>query len=197
MTTQIAAYGATVLANKITGNAKTYISSTAPASWYPGQEWYNTGTSTLMAYNGTLPYNTSDWIAASSLTQYICLLTADPGQSNALNPGTPAILVSDLVEDTTTGYTRQAVTWTGLVETSETSITWPATTSNSNNLTYGPYTANQATPVQWAALVSSTSATGGTATGVLLYYWALAAAQQVQISESITIAAGSLFFSQQ
>jgi hypothetical protein len=196
MTTQLAPYGATSLINKITGNAKTYISGTAPSSGYPGQEWYNTGTSTLMVYNSNSSdtYATGNWVASTSLSQYICLLTADPGLSSVASPGTPAVYLSDLVEDTTAGYARQAVTWTGVPLAS---IAWPCTTSNSNNMTFGPYTANQSTPVQWCALVSSLSATGGTNTGNLIYYWALAEPQQVQISQSITIAAGSLSFSEQ
>lgn len=68
---------------------------------------------------------------------------------------------------------------------------YPATIANSNVLTF-TYTASQALPVGWAALVTAASGTAG----LLKYMWTLPTKQQVADSQSIQIGIGSLTLSQ-
>lgn len=175
-------------------------------------------------------------ISSSVLTagsRYLALLTSDPSQAVAQNGGY-AMNISDLVEDQTAGYARQAVTFAipptyasgttyalgqqvfynsylyqcavatslgvappgtaGMSNANWTYVNngYPATISNSNVITFGAYTAAQALPVQWAALVTVVSGTAG----LLLYTWKLPAAQQVANSQSIQIGAGLLTIDQ-
>jgi hypothetical protein len=69
---------------------------------------------------------------------------------------------------------------------------YPGEVANSNVLTWGPYTAAQALPVQWAALVTVSSGT----VGLLKYMWILPAPQQVNISQSIQAGVGSLILAE-
>lgn len=62
---------------------------------------------------------------------------------------------------------------------------YPALISNTNVLTY-TYTAAQALPVQWAALVTCSSGN----LGLLKYMWTLPSPEQVGASQSIQIGAG-------
>lgn len=118
--------------------------------------------------------------ALSISTLYVALLTADPSTSGPSSG--PAVAMTDLVEDTTSGYARQSVSFTA-----PTSAV-PSEVSNSSALTFGPYSANQATAVQWAALVTVSTGTSGH----LLYTWVLDTSQQVLDTQSIVIPANDL-----
>jgi hypothetical protein len=63
---------------------------------------------------------------------------------------------------------------------------YPAQVANTNQLTW-TYTASQALPVQWAALVNVSSGSAGE----LKYMWTLPVAQQVQATQSIQAGIGS------
>ena len=226
MAGQLATYGAQALVNKLGGIIPPYIGTAAPA-WVPGLDWIDTSSgAVLMAWNG------SAWVAANTLGNYIALLTSDPTEASAQNGGY-AMYISDLAEDATSGYARQAVTFAEpsayssgttytlgqqvfyegyLYECAVSGITgtappgtegssttdwtyvsngYPATVSNSNLLTF-TYSAAQALPVQWAALVTCASGTAG----LLKYMWTLPQAEQVQNSQSIQIAIGALTLTQ-
>jgi hypothetical protein len=176
--TQLGQWGSMALINHISGNATPVIASSAP-TWVPGMVWINTSSSPAIYH-----WNGSSWVpGAASL--YIALCTADPATSGP--GGGFSVNISDLVEDTTSGYTRQAVTF------SVASSTYPAVTANTNNLTFGPYSAGQSIAVQWAALVNVSSGTGG----LLLYWWDMSPAQQVAISQEIIIGSGTLTLDEQ
>lgn len=134
----------------------------------------------LQFFTGQTPAVTP---AAGSL--WLCLLVGDPS-SSAIN-GTAAVAVSDLQEDTTAGYARQAVTFYSLDSTTG------GTTSNSGSITF-TYTANQNVPVQWVALITGASASDNS--GYLLYTWDLDAVEQVQTTQSIVIPSAGLVLSQ-
>lgn len=106
-------------------------------------------------------------------TTYLALLTAAP--TDATTPAT-------MTEVTTAGYTRQAVTWTDPALTE--------TTSNSNVLTFGPFSADPPN-VTHCALVSSASGT----TGDLVWWWALDTARDGASGDSISVAAGQISMS--
>lgn len=201
MSGQLSPLGAADLANHAGGAAPTLVQSGTPTQWIPGQNWYNTGSAALQSYlcsSGT--YNSANWVASSSVGHYIALLTATPF-AVATQSGNPAIYPSDItpIELTTTGYTRQPVTFgpdgtvTGATP-SNYNPGYPAAVSNTGALTFGPMTANMALPVQWAALIVSNVASG--TAGFLKYYWTLSAAQQVLISQSIVIPATDLVLDQ-
>src|ERR1700722_5061400 len=144
--TQLGQWGSMALINHITANATPIISASPPA-WVPGLVWINTSSSPAIYH-----WNGSSWVSGAA-GLYIALCTADPATSG---PGSgPSVNISDLVEDTTSGYTRQAVTF------SVASTAYPAVSSNANNLTFGPYSAGQTIAVQWAALVNAASGTAG------------------------------------
>jgi hypothetical protein len=188
MSGQVAQWGAAATLNQFTLEALPVVSGTAPGSWIPGQYWIDSASSyAVMAYDGTSPYNTSHWFAVGDL--YLALLTTDPATSGS--GGGPSVLLSDLVEDTTSGYARQTVTFSQITQSSATVP--PAQASNTGTITFGPYTANQALPVQWAALVTASSGT----VGLLLYTWNLDTVEQVQDSQPIIIPAGGLVLDQQ
>lgn len=230
MAGQLSAYGAQALANKISGIVPPYIGTAAP-TWVPGLDWINTsGTPALYAWNGTA------WVAATTMGNYIALLTADPTQAATQNGGY-AMNISDLTEDTTAGYARLPVTFAEpptygsgttytlgqqvfyqgyLYQCAVNSISgsappgtegasnanwtyvsngYPAVVSNTSVLTW-TYSAAQALPVGWAALVYVPTATPGSSSGLLKYMWALPTPQQVANSQSIQIGAGLLTLGQ-
>lgn len=183
MAGQLSAVGAQMLANKIGGIVPPALVSgiaNAPA-WKPGLE--------VIDYSVTPPvryvWNTQAWVAASSMGLYLALLTGDPSQSGP--GGGYAQNISDLLEDQTAGYARQSVTFAEPATPG-----YPATISNTNVITFGPYTAAQANPVNWAALVTASSGQ----LGLLLYMWQLPSPQQVNVSQSIQIAAGAATLSE-
>lgn len=185
MSGQLTQYGAEYVANKFNGQASPYINATQPASWIVGQEWINTTGSVLNVYNP----NTTTWVAGP-YQRYLCLLTGDP---TTAGPGGGLVVnISDLstIEDTTTGYLRQPITF-GLAAASE-----PTSFVNTNTLTFGPYTANQSLPIGWAALIAVPAAytAGYTALastvhdGLLMYVWQLPITQQVLSTQEIQVA---------
>lgn len=173
MSGQIAQTGAQALCNYLGGSVPPYIGSSAP-TWVPGLYWINTSSSaTVYSWNG------SSWISGAD-GRYIALLTADPLASGP--GGGFSVNISDLVEVTTPGYTRQAVTF------SDATAAYPSEISNTAPLTFGPMNADMALSAQWAAMV--TVVTGNS--GILLQTWALDTPQQVSVSQAITIPSGDL-----
>jgi hypothetical protein len=188
MAGQLTQYGAEWLGNAIGGNTSPYFStSTAPSTWFVGQPWINSST-TLKVYD---PHTTA-WVTGP-YQLYMALLAGNPLTSGP--GGGVAVDISDLasIEDSTTGYLRQPCSFAAAVAASPSSIT------NSNLMTYGPYTANQAAPVSWTALLAVPAQfTGGYAplartvqNGLLLYIWQVPNPQQVLATQNIAIAAGT------
>jgi hypothetical protein len=178
MTGQIAQYGAEATLNHLTGQGVPVVQNTAP-TWVPGMVWVNDSTNPPILYS----WNGTSWVSGLS-GLYLALLIADPSTSGS--GGGPAVLLSDLQEDTTAGYARQSVTFTAA------SAAVPSQAQNTAAITFGPYTANQAAPVQWAALVTAASGT----TGILKYTWTLDTVEQVQVSQPIIFPAGALVLDQ-
>lgn len=104
-------------------------------------------------------------------TTYLALLTAAP---------TDATTLATMTELSATGYARQSVAWTA--PTGD-----PSSTQNSATLTFGPFTTDPANATH-CALCSAASGT----TGDFIFHWALTAAKDAAIGESIQFAAGSL-----
>lgn len=181
MAGQLTAVGAQAQANTIGGIVPPYIGTSAP-TWVPGLVWIDTSSTPVAKY-----WNTQEWVAGPQ-TLYLALLTGDPTQSGP--GGGYAQNISDLIEDQTAGYARQVVDFA--VPASDTATTYPAPVTNSNVITFGPYTANMQTADGWAALVTAEAGD----LGLLLYLWALPAATQVPLSKSIQIGVGSLSLTQ-
>lgn len=217
MAGQLTALGAQSQVNHISGIVPPYIGPTAP-TWQPGLYWINTTSGAVLEY-----WNGSAWIAGTE-PLYMALLTGDPSVSGP--NGGYAQNISDLIEDQTSGYARQSVTFIAPVPwisataytvgqqvtyegfvyqcatantgtapsgTTDNSADWtyvgpayPASAANSNTLTFA-YSAAQATPVGWAALVNVSSGV----TGLLKYLWTLPEPEQVAGSQSIQIGAGT------
>lgn len=106
-------------------------------------------------------------------TTYLALLTAAPTDSTTL--GT-------MSEVAATGYARQSVTWSDPTTTE--------TTSNTNALTFGPFTSDPAN-VTHCALVSASTGT----TGDFIWWWSLDTARDAASGDSISVAAGALTMS--
>lgn len=104
-------------------------------------------------------------------TTYVALLTSAPTDSTTL---------STMSELSATGYSRQSATWAAPSGD-------PSSTSNTNTITYGPFSADPAN-VTHLALVSASSGTSGD----FIYYWTADAAKDAAIGDSIQIAAGAL-----
>lgn len=122
-------------------------------------------------------------VVESGGTLFVALLTSDPATSAA--GGNPAVLISDLVEVTTSGYARAAVNFTTA------SAALPSQATNTATVTWGPFTGDMLLPAAWAALVTSSSGTSGT----LLFTWTLDTAEQASSSQEIQIATGELSIS--
>lgn len=177
MSGQLSQVGAQILANKIAGNVPPFIGTSAP-TWVPGLDWINT-TSGAVLYT----WNGSAWVTGAQ-DRYVALLTASPFTSG---PGSgPAQQISDLVELTTSGYSRVQVTWANAT------AAYPSVVASSDVLTFGPMSANMTLAAQWAAMVSAATGT----TGLLYYFWQLDTPQQVNISQSIQVPVDSLTLSE-
>ena len=169
---QVAQVGAQMTLNVLLGNAVPVVASTAPVTPIPGLWWVDSASSySVQQWNGTA------WVVDTG-ARYLALLAADPTVL-------PAVLISDLVEITTPGYSRQLVDWTNATSA------YPSVSDNSGNVTWGPMTADMAVGTQWVALV--TVASGNT--GLLLYTWTVGL-QQVNTSESIQLAASEFTLAQ-
>ena len=103
-------------------------------------------------------------------TTYLALLSSAPGDTTTL---------ATMAEITTAGYARQAVTWSAPSGS-------PPTTTNSAQLTFGPFSADPPN-ITHCALVSASSGT----TGDLLAWWALDTAKDPATSESLQFAAST------
>lgn len=161
----VAQTGAQFQLNSLTKTAIPVAQAAAP-TWVPGLYWYDTVNSLMKEWNGTT-WNT---VAANN---YLALLTADP---------TGLTTIAALTEVTTAGYARQPVSFSAATAAS------PSVVSNSGLITFGPFTANMTTAAQWVALVTVLTGT----TGFLLESWVLSQPQQVNATQSVTVAAGAL-----
>lgn len=171
--TGIAQVGAQSCLNHLTKAAVPVISSTAP-TWIPGLQWVNTTTNPPVLYG----WNGTTWLPAGVGGDYLALLTADP---------TGLVNISQLVECLDAGYSRQQCAF------NPATATLPSVATNASLVQFGPFTVNMALPVQWVALVSSSSGT----TGFLKETWTLSAPQQVLSTQFIDIPAGSLSITEQ
>lgn len=102
---------------------------------------------------------------------YLALLTAAPTSTSTL---------ATMVELVASGYTRQAVSWSAPAGS-------PRVTSNSNNLTFGPFLADPP-PVTHCALVSSQTGTSGD----FMWSWTAASVIDAIVNDTITVAVGAL-----
>lgn len=174
MSGQLSQVGAQILANKIAGNVPPAIQTSAP-TWIPGLDWIdNTSGAVLKTWNGAA------WVVGAA-NLYTVLLTASPFTSGPA--GGAAQAITDLVELTTAGYSRQVTDFSNAV------AAYPSPVSNNAVLTFGPMSAAMLLAAQWAALVSHAPA--GTS-GLLLYFWQLDTPQQVSVSQSIQVPIGNL-----
>lgn len=157
--------GAQIQLNLLTKAVVPVVQASAP-TWEPGLYWIDTSLG-----NAVMEWNGSAWVAMAT-APYLALLTANPSGVTT---------VAGLTEDTTSGYARVACPFS-LAATGP-----PVMASNSGLVTFGPYTANQALQVSWAALVTTASGTGG----FLLETWTIQP-QQVLQTATINFAASSL-----
>jgi len=188
MAGQLTQVGAQFLANKLSGQAKPFVGASAPGSWIPGQEWINTS-----AGNAIYVYDpfTSTWVAGP-YDLYLALLVSDPTTGGPGGGLVQTIQQAAALEDTTTGYLHQPFPMT--VGTAAI----PSVISNTGTATFGPYTANQAAQVSWAALMavprvddsSDTPIASTVNNGLLMYLWIVPVPQQVLATKSIQVAPG-------
>jgi hypothetical protein len=175
---QIGTFGSVGALNQLTGAVTVAASASgSPPTWVPGLYWYNTTTPALEQWNSSAWTTTG--ITTSSATRYLALLTQDPVANGVVN-----ISDAGFVECATSGYARQSVAFTQLTS----AATYPATTSNTAAITFGPMSATMTLAVQWVALVTVVSGT----TGLFLASWAAVSPITVNISQSIQIGASSL-----
>lgn len=107
-------------------------------------------------------------VTQTSRTTYLALLSAAP---------TDATTLATMTEISTSGYSRQAATWSAPSgDPSETHIT--------ADLTFGPFTADPPN-ITHCALVSASSGT----TGDFIWWWALTTARDPATGDSLKFAA--------
>jgi hypothetical protein len=169
---QLSQYGDMQLVNDLAGLTVPSVQGSAP-TWFPGLYWVNTSSG-----NAVEQWNGTQWVTSPAPgTRYLALLTADPVLGGAVN-----ISDAGFVECTTSGYARQSVTF------SEASAAYPSASSNTNLVSFGPFSATMLAPVQWVAMVTSASGT----TGYFLASWNMPVALQVDTSQYIYVGVGSL-----
>lgn len=175
---QLAQYGDMGLVNDLAGLNVPVVQGTAP-TWTPGMFWVNTSAgNTVNHWEGS--GTGGGWLSSPAAgTRYLALLTADPVLNAAVNITDPGF-----VELNTNGYTRQIATF------SQATAAYPSTSANTNLITFGPMISSMLIPVQWVALVTSSSI--APTTGFLLASWNLAAPVQVNASQNIQIGIGQL-----
>ena len=190
MAGQLTQVGAQFLSNKLSGQALPHVGSSAPGTWIPGQEWVNTSSgNAIYVYD---PF-TSSWVAGP-YDSYFALLVSDPTTGGPSGGLVQTIQQAAALEDTTAGYMRQP--FAGSVGTAA----QPSVISNTNTITFGPYTANQAAQVSWAALMAIPRTDDGSDApvastvfnGLLMYVWTVPVPQQVLATKSIQIAPGTI-----
>jgi hypothetical protein len=173
---QLAQFGDMGLVNELAGLTVPAVQGSAP-TWTPGMYWVNTSAgNTINQWQNA----TGGWQSSPAAgTRFLALLTADPVLGAAVNISDPGF--SEMV---TAGYSRQIAAF------SQSTATYPASSANTNLITFGPMTNSMLVPVQWVALVTigSTSSTQG----FFLASWNLVAPIQVNASQSIQIGIGQL-----
>jgi hypothetical protein len=173
---QLAQFGDMGLVNDLAGLTVPVVNGTAP-TWTPGMYWVNTSAGNVVEqWQGAAGGWTSSPAAG---TRFLALLTADPVFGQAVN-----ITDSGFSECVTTGYTRQIVTF------SQATASYPSTSANTNLVTFGPMASSMLVPVQWVALVTTSSLTP--AQGFFLASWNLTTPIQVNVSQNIQIGIGQL-----
>lgn len=224
MAGQLAAVGAQSLANHLAGIVPPHIGTSAPV-WQPGLVWINTTSGAVLSYwNGSAwvagtegryialltgdptqsglyggyAHNISDLIedttagyARQSVTfaapaPYSSSTTYTLGQQVTYDTYVYQCAVASISGTAPSGTQTNSADWTWVGND------YPASAYNTNVVTFGPYSAAQASPVQWAALVTASSGV----LGELLYLWVLPAAEQVGVSQSISIPAGDILLGQ-
>jgi hypothetical protein len=189
MAGQLTQVGAQFLGNKLAGQAVPFVGASAPGTWIPGQEWINTS-----AGNAIYVYDpfTSTWVAGP-YDRYLALLVTDPTVNGPGGGLVQTIQQCAALEDTTTGYLRQPFAM------STATAAQPSVVSNTATVTFGPYTANQAAQISWAALMliprvddsGDTPIASTVYNGILMYLWTVPVPQQVLATQSIQIAPGT------
>lgn len=174
MTSQLAQWGDVGLVNDLAGLSYPLVETSTPsAPVSPNVYWIDVAsTSTVSLWDGAA------WVSVTANAQaprYLALCTADPVQAGA-------VLISDLAELTTAGYSRQSITFT------DATSDYPSQSSNSNVITFGPFSSSMLAPIQWAAMVTVSSGT----TGYFLCSWQLVQPVQVDASQSIQVGVGQL-----
>lgn len=115
-------------------------------------------------------------LGSAPRTTYLALLTGAADSS---------MTVATMPEVNTAGYVRQPVTWTAPAIPTGGAL---YQSSNSNLISFGPFTASMLADAVYAALVSSSSGTGGD----MIFFWAFDAPQTAVVNETIQIPAGKL-----
>jgi len=127
----------------------------------------------LPAQKYALDYTSGRAVVLSARTTYLTLLLSAPGDTATL---------SSINEVTTAGYARQSVTWSAPSNAS------PSIISNTNVITFGPFTVAMVSIPTYMCLVSTSSGT----TGDFLYWWEIDDPQLPDINESLQLLAGDL-----
>lgn len=127
----------------------------------------------LVAQQYALDYTSGRAVVLSARTTYLCLLLSAPNDASTL---------STINEVTTAGYSRQAVTWSVPTNTS------PSVQSNTNTVTFGPFTASMVSVPSYMCLVSAASGTSGD----FLWWWEVDSPETPAINESLQILPGEL-----
>lgn len=152
------------LANHLGGIGGVHLGTTAP-TYVPGLSWVNTTSGAVY-----MVWNSVAWVAGPA-TLYVALLTGDPSQAGS--GGGYAETLADIVtvEDTTSGYARQPVTfgnvpalysgsvayvvgnqvtYLGMTYTNLVACTGNTPSGNQTNTTYWAYTPDGGYPAEVA-----------------------------------------------
>ena len=111
----------------------------------------------------------------TSGTTYLALLTAAPDDATTL---------AGLAEYTATGYSRQSVSWASPALNGS---SLPET-SNTADLTFGPFTAGTGATITHCALVSAASGT----TGDVFAWWSFDSSRTPATNDSLIVSTGNL-----
>jgi hypothetical protein len=110
----------------------------------------------------------------TSRSTYLALLTSAPGDTTTMSS------MSELTTPGSNGYARQSVTWAAPSGD-------PSSTSNTNALTFGPFSSDLAA-VTHLALVSASTGTSGD----LIWYWTLDTSRDPANGDEIRFNIGAL-----
>lgn len=111
----------------------------------------------------------------SSATTYLALLTAAPDDTTTL---------AGMAEYTATGYARQSVTWASPTLNGSN----VQETSNSGDVTFGPFTAGTGATVTHCALVTAASGTSGD----IVAWWSFDASRTPATNDSLVVTTGNI-----